>query len=317
LFEEGSGWTDQNLFNGEYYEQKVNATAHEVWPETYRKLALRHGKDDKFEDWPQWQFGRGCLSDQLIGQWYASMLGLGYLYNPANVWKALGSVFRYNWKPNLWNHPGFLRIYAVNDEPGLVICTWPMGERPGYGFYFADEIWCGIEYQVASHMLYEGMIKEGLAVVMGTRNRHRGDRRNPWDEFECGHHYARSMASYALLLALSGYRCCVSENRLGFAPRICEEDFRSFFSTATGWGLYTQRIEGGNAEFTIALRYGSLLLERLDLPTADIKKPMLDVNLDGEKVKAKIRREKDKSVVLLVPTVVRHGQILRISLRRK
>jgi len=317
LFEEGSGWTDQNLFNAEYYEQKVNATAHEVWPEAYRKLALRHGKDDKFEDWPKWQFGRGCLSDQLIGQWYASMLGLGYLYNPASVRKALGSVFRYNWKPNLWNHPGFLRIYAVNDEPGLVICTWPKGERPGYGFYFADEIWCGIEYQVASHMIYEGMIKEGLAVAMGTRNRHRGDRRNPWDEFECGHHYARSMASYALLLALSGYRCCAAENRLGFAPRICEEDFRSFFSTATGWGLYTQRMEEGRAEFTISLKYGSLLLERLDLPTADIRKPMLDVILDGKKVKAKARREKDTFVVLLVPTVVRHGQILRISLRQK
>lgn len=125
------------------------------------------------------------------------------------------------------------------------------------------------------------------------------------------------MASYALLLALSGYRCCVSENRLGFAPRICEEDFRSFFSTATGWGLYTQRIEEGRAEFTIALKYGSLLLERLDLPTADIRKPMLDVILDGEKVKARIEREKDRFLVLLDPTVVRHGQILEITLRQK
>jgi len=110
---------------------------------------------------------------------------------------------------------------------------------------YTDEVWCGIEYQVASHMIYEGMIEEGLSLVMGTRRRHRGDRRNPWDEFECGHHYARSMASYALLLALSGFGYSAPEKRIAFSPKIFQDEFRVFFSVASGWGLYTQKIWRG------------------------------------------------------------------------
>ena len=131
----------------------------------------------------------------MIGQWYAHMLNLGYLYDPENVRKTMYSIFKHNWRSDLTDHPSLLRIYAVGNEAGLIICTWPKGGRPGDPFYFADEVWCGIEYQVASHMIYEGMIDQGLSIVLGVRNRHRGYRRNPWDEFECGHHYARSMAS--------------------------------------------------------------------------------------------------------------------------
>jgi len=314
LFEKGSKWTDGNLFNGEYYEHKVNPTAHEIWPETQRQLTLRHGKDDRFPDCPKWQFGKGCLSDQMIGEWYAQMLGLGYLYNPINIKKALKSIFKYNWKPNLSNHAGLLRVYAVSDEAGLVICTWPKGERPGYAFYFADEVWCGIEYQVASHMIYEGMINEGLAIAMGVRNRHRGDRRNPWNEFECGHHYSRSMASYALMLALSGFSHSAPEKRLGFSPRIYQEKFRSFFSTATGWGLYSQNIGDNGADMTLDLKYGSLCLNRLDLPSINLKKPQVKVTLKGKKIKAQVRRERNRFTVFLDPVLVKQGEKLRVYL---
>jgi len=315
LFEKGSRWTDKNLFNGEYYEQKVNPKAHESWPEPYLSLTLSHGKDDKFKDWPKWQFGKGCLSDQMIGQWYAQMLGLGYLYSEANVRKALQSIFKHNWKPSLWNHPCLFRIYAVNDEAGLVVCTWPRGERPGYPLYYADEVWCGIEYQVASHMIYEGMIKEGLALVMGTRNRHRGDRRNPWDEFECGHHYSRSMANYAVLLALSGFKYSAPERRLGFSPKLNHENFASFFSTGTSWGLYAQKIRKRKAEFALELKYGSLLLERLDLPAAGIQKPKVETTLNGRKIKTETRREKDGLTVLLGSTLLKRGQVLKITIK--
>jgi len=314
LFKNGSRWTDEHLFNGEYYEQKVNPKAHETWPEHYQELTLRHGKDDKFTDWPKWQFGKGCLSDQLIGQWYAKMLGLGYLYDPRNIRETLRSIFKYNWKPNLWNHPSLLRIYALNDEAGLIVCTWPKGERPGYAFYFADEVWCGIEYQVASHMLYENMVKEGLAIVKGIRDRHRGDRRNPWDEFECGHHYARSMASYALLLALSGFRYSAPEKILRFEPKINQERFVSFFSTATGWGLYSQKLYKEHAEFALKVRYGLLHLERLELPRTTIQRPIMTVTLDGKKVKADLRTEDEKLTVLLGSVVIKKGQMLTVLL---
>ena len=160
---------------------------------------------------------------------------------PSHVRKTLQSIFKYNWKPDLTDHFCSLRVYALNDEAGLLIGTWPKGERPGYAFWFADEVWCGIEYQVASHLIYEGFVEEGLAIVKGVRDRHTGERRNPWDEFECGHHYARSLASYAVLLALSGFSYSAPEQRLGFAPRVNADDFRAFFSVGSGWGSTARR----------------------------------------------------------------------------
>ena len=105
---------------------------------------------------------------------------------------------------------------------------------------YADEVWPGIEYQVASHLIYEGLVDEGLAIVRGVRERHRGDRRNPWDEFECGHHYARSMASYGVLTALAGFSYNGVARRMGFAPRVYANRFRTFWSVGSGWGDYSQ-----------------------------------------------------------------------------
>ncbi len=313
IFEAGSKWTDENLFNGEYYGQKVNPKAYEIWPEPFKSLALKHGWDDKF-DWPKWQFGSGCLSNQLIGQWYSHMLGLGYLYNPENIRKALRSIYKYNWKSNLWDHPCLYRVYAVNGEAGLIICTWPRGGRPGYALYYADEVWCGVEYQVASHMIYEDMVEEGLTIAMGVRLRHRGDRRNPWDEFECGHHYARSMASYALLLALSGFRYSAPEKTIRFSPRIFREEFRVFFSTGSGWGLYSQTMNRDRAEFTLDLRYGSLRIKRLELPPLDFETSKVWVTLNEEAIAAELEADRDVTVVTLnSDLLMEKGHRLRIS----
>ncbi len=313
IVENENGWTDKNLFNGEYYEQKVIPSAHEIWPKDLQRVADQHGRDDRFLDWPKWQFGKGCLSDQLIGQWYAEMLGLGKLYDTNNIRNTLQSIFKYNWKPELWDHPGILRVYALNDESGLLICTWPKGERPGDAFFFADEIWCGIEYQVASHMIYEGMLEEGLAIVKGVRDRHRGDRRNPWDEFECGHHYVRSMASYALLLSLSGYRYSAPQKSMGFTPRIYQEDFKSFFSTATGWGVFKQKLDRAGAEFELDLRYGSLELEELDVPAVGSGKLEVTATFDGHRIVCNIERTKAGTRLSFDPVPMKKGHKLSFS----
>jgi uncharacterized protein (DUF608 family) len=316
LFDKGSEWMDKNLFNEEYYEQQINPSAHESWPELYRNLALKHGKDDKFINWPRWQYGKGCLSDQLIGQWYAHMLRLGYLYDQNNVKSTMKSIFGYNWKPMLWNHPGTLRIFAVSDEAGLVVCTYPKGDRPGHAFYLGDEIWCGIEYQVASHMIYEDMIDEGLAIVMGVRNRHRGDRRNPWNEFECGHHYARSMASYSLLLALSGFSYSAPEKRLGFAPKIYKEQFRSFFSTESGWGLYEQKITNTEIEFKLSLKYGFLIIDKLYLPIETTPEAKIFVTIDSKDIEVKRIQEKEAITELLISLKINQKETLKVSIQR-
>jgi uncharacterized protein (DUF608 family) len=315
LFERGSAWTDQHLFNGEYYEQKVNPKANDLWPEPYRSINDR-GKDDKFPAWPKWQFGKGCLADQLIGQWVAAMLGLGHLYGGENVRKTLQSIFRYNWRRGLHDHPCTLRIYAVNDEAGLLIGTWPKGERPGFAFWFADEVWCGIEYQVASHLIYEGLLEQGLAIVKGVRDRHRGDKRNPWDEFECGHHYARSMASYALLTALSGFRYCAATQTIGFAPRVFEADFRTFFSVGAAWGGYSQKIKGQERELTLRVDYGTLPLRRIVTPLVSRRATKVAVNLVGHTRGATIERTDDGGFAILLdrPIIIGRGESIKITL---
>jgi non-lysosomal glucosylceramidase len=345
LFEKGSRWIDQNLFNGRYYEQQVRPGGQKPWPEDLRRLAEGHGVEpapapsatggrSKIQNrksniaWPRWQFGAGCLSDQLIGEWYAAMLGLGPLLKPANVQKALESVFRHNWRASLRDHPGTLRLYALNDEPGLIVCTWPKGGRPAYAFAFADEVWCGIEYQVASHLMYEGLLAEGLAVAMGVRQRHTGANRNPWDEFECGHHYARSMASYALLLALSGFHYSAADRRIEFAPRLAAEDFRTFFCVASGWGVYSQRQHEGRQELTLELRYGSLDLRQVTVGAGagrtDVGRLRSAARPPAIKVAASLDRTPRAATVLPVKTglaivfaesvTLVAGQSLRIAL---
>ena len=88
-------------------------------------------------------------------------------------------------------------------------------------------------------------LPEGLEIVKEVRVRHDGVRRSPWNEVECGHHYARSMSSWAVLLALSGARCDVARGELSFEPVLeasTEEGvFTSFWSCGRGWGTYTQR----------------------------------------------------------------------------
>jgi hypothetical protein len=242
VYEKGRAWIDRELYNGEYYIQRHN-----------EEIELKY------------QYGRGCLSDQVIGQWFAHIVGLGYLLDAAHIKSTVRSIFDYNWRTDFWEHANPQRIYALNDEQGLLLCTWPHGGRPRFPFVYSDEVWCGIEYQVASHLIYEGEVERGLAIVKGLRDRHDGRRRNPWNEFECGSHYARSLASWSLLTALLGYSFDVPGRALGFAPRLDADPFQCLWSLDSGWGLYRQCMDGDQAEIDLSVAYGDLALERLVL----------------------------------------------------
>ncbi|HEO72072.1 MAG TPA: hypothetical protein ENN80_12485 [Candidatus Hydrogenedentes bacterium] len=239
LCSRGAAWLDKHLFNGEYYEQRYNP-----------------------DDAPKYQFGAGCLADQMLGQWMTQLVGLGYTLDPSHVRKALRAICKHNWKPSLAEHANAQRVYALNNDAGLVLCTWPRGGRPRVPFPYCDEVWTGIEYHVAAHCIIEGLIREGLSIVKGARDRHDGIRRNPWDEFECGHHYARAMSAYGLLLALSGFTFNKGDGTLGFAPRIHQQAFRTFWALDGTWGTYAQ----STRKASLAVLQGSLKLSRLDLP---------------------------------------------------
>ncbi len=267
LYESGRRGYDSLLWNGEYFEQRVDVRqAHQeaMSGPDWHPSPIKPG-----EDQPRYQYGPGCLSDQLLGQWFSHVVNLGYVLPEEHVRSALEATFRHNWRPRLDNHESCQRTYALNDEAGLLLCSWPRGGRPAYPFPYADEVWTGIEYQVAAHLIYEGLVEEGVRVVEGLRARHDGRRRNPWDEFECGHHYARAMASWSLLLALSGYHYSAPESRLRFAPKINRTRFRSFFSTGAAWGAYSQRLQAGKQTHLLEVRRGSLSLRTLDLPLPD------------------------------------------------
>lgn len=228
---------DDRLFQGEYYVQ-----------------------DLKEPDQWKYQYGTGCLSDQLLGQLLAHVNGLGYVLDPDHVKKAVSSIFRYNFKQEMHGQCNLQRAYAMNGEPGLLLCTWPHGGRPEIPFVYSDEVWTGIEYQVAAHLIYEGFVEEGMRIVSGVRSRYNGVSRSPWNEVECGHHYARSLSSWAVLLALSGYQCSMPDKAISFRPAVSRDDFCCFFSCGTGWGVLRQKKDPETGKYvqTAELLHGTL-----------------------------------------------------------
>jgi hypothetical protein len=157
------------------------------------------------------------------------------------------------------SHHNVQRTYAINDDRGLLLCAWPDGGRPKFPFVYSDEVWPGIEYQVATNLIYDGFIDEGLAIVQAVRDRHDGVKRNPYNEVECGSHYARSLASWGLLTAFSGYRFDIPKGEISFDPIMYADDFSCFFSTASAWGVYRQKKgEKGEIKRQVQVLFGSL-----------------------------------------------------------
>lgn len=229
-FERGSVGLDSQLWNGSFYIQKI---------------------DDI--DQYKYQHGVGCLSDQLLGELHAHVLGLGNLLPADHVRTAIKSVFDRNFLENFDNHVNCQRTYVLNGEAGLTLCSWQEGDvRPRFPFVYSDEVWTGIEYHVAAHLIYEGWVEEGLKVVSALRARHDGIARSPWNEVECGHHYARSMSSYTVLLALTGQHGDVSTGTLTFDPVLSASTeanrFSTFWSNGKAWGTYTLEIDPGTGE---------------------------------------------------------------------
>ncbi|MFO7956277.1 MAG: GH116 family glycosyl hydrolase [Candidatus Brocadiia bacterium] len=292
LFDKGSAKMDEMLFNGEYYVQKYDP----------QKAKTQ-------------QFGPGCLSDQMLGQWIAAICDLGHVLKPDHVRSALRSIFRYNWRPSLEEHVSFQRIYALGDEAGLLMLSWPRGGRPETATRYCDEVWTGIEYQVASHLIMEGYVEEGLAIVKGVRDRHDGRRRNPWDEPECGSHYARAMSSWGLVLALSGFFCDASRGLLRFAPRVQQDDFRCFWSDEAAWGTFAQRIEDEAVQLRLEVLGGTKELEVLqfDLPGRP-RTPRAETE-EGE-VKCELTREGEYTEIRFGDAAtIGEGQVLTVTLR--
>lgn len=262
IFAMGSKWTDENLFNGEYYEHMV------LDPETKQEIT-----DFSTPNMPRYQLAKGCLVDQLVGQYMAHICGLGYLASEKNIKTTLKSILKYNSMETMENHFNNMRSYALGDEKALLMASWPNG-RPKVPFPYFSEVMTGFEYAAAVGMMYEGMQPAGIEVVENIRDRYDGNKRSPFDEAECGHHYARAMASWGANLALSGFHYSTIEKSIAFT----DKPGNNFWSNGYAWG------------------------------TAKISDTGIDIHVDSGIIELKQLKRGDLSTNLKEPIILKSGQ---------
>ena len=243
LYKKGRLFTDKKLFNGEYYE-------HLILP-----------PDGKTADDLEFQLGPGCLVDQLVGQYMAHITGLGYLAENENIRDALESIMKYNFKEDFYDHFNPMRSYVLGDESGLLMASWPKGRLKVPFPYFAETM-TGFEYTAAAGMIYEGMEEEGLMVIEAIRDRYDGYKRNPFDEAECGHHYARAMAAWSGVLAITGFNYSGVYKSFAINPR--EGDW--FWSNGHAWGtIKIVDSESGGYDINLDVIEGTIYIKKFIL----------------------------------------------------
>jgi len=297
IYERGQQLTLERLWDGEYFIQDVDA-----------------------KRFPQFQYGQGCLSDQLFGQTWAHQVGLGYVYPEANVKQTLASIWKYNWAPDVGpqnevHKPE--RCYATPGEAGLFICTWPKSAYLEQGVRYREEVWTGIEYQVATNMIWDGMVEEGLAICRAIHDRYHPLKRNPYNEVECSDHYARALASWGVLLALCGFEYHGPKGHIGFAPRVTPENFKCAFTAAEGWGSFEQTRANGMQHETLAVKWGTLRVQTLAFAVPETAQPQsVTVQQGEETLRASFTAENGRMMVALAePVTINLGQALKVKIK--
>jgi uncharacterized protein (DUF608 family) len=265
LESKGRRYMDSELYNGQYFIQKIEWKGLATDPVEEAKKSFWGSYSPEAlqllqEEGPKYQYGTGCLSDGVLGAWMARVCGLEPPLDTAKIGSHLQSVCRYNFKPDLSDHGNPQRsTFALGREGGLLLCTWPRGGQLSLPFVYSNEVWTGVEYQVASHLIFTGRVKEGLDIVRACRKRYDGRVRNPFDEYECGHWYARAMSSYALIEALTGVRYDAVEKTLYVDSRV--GDFVSFLSTDTGFGNVVYK----DGRVSVNVVYGTIPIQHLHI----------------------------------------------------
>ncbi len=264
LYAKGKKYTEDELFNGEYFYQKIQTTGLnaanpvDASKKSYGGEYSKEARELLEKEGPKYQYGTGCLSDGVLGGWIARMCGLEEPLDKEKTKNHLLAVYRYNLERNLSEHANPQRpSFAFGDEGGLLLCSWPRGGKLSLPFVYSDEVWTGIEYQVASHLMLMGQVKEGLEIVHTCRDRYDGRVRNPFNEYECGHWYARALSSYGLLQGLTGVRYDAVDKSLYIESTM--GDFTTFLSTNSGFGT----VSLAKDKPSIKVAYGTIPVEKV------------------------------------------------------
>ena len=322
IVERGQQNIARELFNGEYFIHR---------PDPKKPQAIRSGK--------------GCHIDQVLGQAWAQQVALERVIPRSETIAALNSLWRYNFAPDAGRYAiahrqieQAFRWYAMPGEAGLLMCTWPKGGAkeaiPGDQLRPAEnpDVWTGpggyviecmivFDYQVAAHIIYAGnpgsnLVEQVLAITRAIHERYGPAKRNPYNEIECSDHYARSMASYGVFLAACGFEYHGPQGRIGFAPRITPDDFRAPFTSAKGWGTFSQQRGNGSQLAQIELRWGELELRQIALIVPnDSRIETCEARLNGDFRAVGLNQQNDRvEITLEEPVLMAAGSTLKIDL---
>ncbi|HET6539176.1 MAG TPA: GH116 family glycosyl hydrolase, partial [Chryseolinea sp.] len=262
----GKKFIETELYNGEYFYQKIQVeglNAPNPIQASEKSMGGHYSDEARAlleKEGPKYQYGTGCLSDGVLGAWMTKVSGLNDPFDSTKIQSHLTAVHKYNFKNDLSEHANPQRpSFALGNEGGLLLCSWPKGGKLSLPFVYSDEVWTGIEYQVASHLIFMGKVNEGIDIVRACRDRYDGKVRNPFNEYECGHWYARALSSYGLLQSLTGVRFDAVDKILYVDSKV--GDFTSFLSTETGFGT----VKLANGKVSVNATYGNIPVNKINL----------------------------------------------------
>ena len=295
---------NEKLWNGEYY---------------YQIPGKKHATD----------YENGCFSDQLLGQWWGYQLGISSMYPDYRIRKATESVVKYNFKSTLKYHDQGHRTFALSDEAAMVVSTWPNNDRPEYASGYSGEVWSAFEYTIAAMLMEYGEMNKALTVLRAGHDRYDGKLRtgyigawgnfgfsgNPFGDDECGQFYGRALSQWSVLLAAQGFEYNGPQKAMGFNPKWKPEDHQSFFSTAEGWGTFSQKRDGKKQVDVIKMKYGTLNLKTLSLevPTENVER--LKMYLNGEEIVPSNQKNQSMSLQLSFETLALNKEdVLKVEI---
>ena len=278
-------------------------------------------------------YDTGCQSDQLLGQWWADQIGLGNLYPPYQIRRANQSILKYNFKAHLKNHHQGGRFFALPSESGFIGTTWPRGNRPPYASGYSDEIWTTYEYTIGAALLRQRLVRDALTILRAGFDRYNGELKitypskngwgnfgfsgNPFGDDECGQFYGRALSNWSVLLAAQGFQYDGPKKMLGFNPNWQPDNHRSFFSTAKGWGVFTQKMDDQKQYNKISLSYGALALKQLQLHRRDTAKNRLTIKFNNQSIDAKIAFNGEHVIISFQQTLnLKAGDVVEVVIEK-
>ncbi len=279
----------------------------------------------------------GCHIDQMLGDYWANQVGLKLPFPAKEGNSALAKTFEHNFHKEVGVYQKdagikIVRTYALKDEPGSVMVSFPHGGSENsapknenrrwdnlvLGYF--SESWTGQEYPLAAAMINRGLVTEGLAVCKGVDDRYAESplRRNPFNEIEYGNHYTRAMSGYAPFVSISGFKYHGPRKMIGFAPKMNADNFKSAFIAGQSWGSFSQEITDDELSAKISVKHGDLVVKTIEL-NAPFKVDNVNVSTGwffGGK-SAHFTQDSDKVVITLKKTVeLEKGDTVTISLEK-